>query len=95
MTTSSLIRFHPVRAGSIEKPRSATEYDRPKRISFHPYAASGIAMACEDCKGSKSVFHRSPPSKEKTIALQMSYLQAPSSAFTPPVLTNIKNWKLC
>ena len=44
-------------AGPIEKPGSVTEYDRPDHISFHAYAASGIAMACEDCKGFKSVFH--------------------------------------
>src|SRR5215471_15813533 len=47
-------------AGPIEKPGFVTEYDRPKHISFHSYAASGIAMACEDCKGPKSVLHRSP-----------------------------------
>jgi hypothetical protein len=38
------------------KPGSVTKYDRLKHISFHAYAASGIAMACEDCKGSLRAF---------------------------------------
>jgi hypothetical protein len=70
-------------AGPIEKPGSAAEYDFPKHISFHAHGASGIAMACEDCKRGKSVFNRSPPCKEiNQSTLQMFYLQARSFALT-------------
>ena len=48
---------YPVRLGMtyldadpIENPGSITEYDRPKHISFQPYAVSGTAIACENCK---------------------------------------------